>query len=150
MYIPLQVHTYVCMYVCTYVGIFYEFSKHCGLVAIRREAYFLRYAPTYKQGDQIFAQWVIVCFGQLHENFISGPRLGPLYSTARCIHYFWQIMGWATFWANFWQSPLVTLPTYLVLAHGVDSGQTICQIIDSFDCLVGGGTAVTRQSCKNR
>jgi hypothetical protein len=42
-----------------------------------------------EQGDQIeriFAQGVIVCFGQLHENYISSPHFWPLYSTVKFMH----------------------------------------------------------------
>jgi hypothetical protein len=36
---------------------------------------------------------------------------GPRYSTVKFMREFGQKMGWATFWANFSQTPLVTLPT---------------------------------------
>jgi hypothetical protein len=65
------------------------------------------------QGDKIgriFAQWVFVCFGQLHENCRSSPHFWDTLHIQRlslCI--IRDKKGWATFWAKFLQTHLVTL-----------------------------------------
>jgi hypothetical protein len=65
-----------------------------------------------EQGDQIewiFAQWLMVSFGQLLENSDVAYNLWLLYSTVKFMHSFRKIMGLATFWAIFSQTHLFTL-----------------------------------------
>jgi hypothetical protein len=69
------------------------------------------------QGDQIgriFAQWVIVYFGQLLENYRSIPHVSGYFIPwiSLGIH-FDKKTGWATFWAIFSQTHLVTLVSYV-------------------------------------
>jgi hypothetical protein len=52
-----------------------------------------------------FAQWVIVYFGQCFENYRSIANFGLLFTTVPFMYKF----GWATFWATFSQTHLVTL-----------------------------------------
>jgi hypothetical protein len=44
----------------------------------------------------------------LHENYKSSPQFGRLYSADKFMLLSRQKMGWATFWANFSQTHLVT------------------------------------------
>jgi hypothetical protein len=50
----------------------------------------------------------VVSFSQFSE---VASTLGLLCSTAEAVYQFEQIMGWATFWAIFLQTHLVTLRT---------------------------------------
>jgi hypothetical protein len=51
---------------------------------------------------------VVVYFGQLLENYKSSPHL-KAFLTVKFVHKFRQKMGWATFWAVFSKTHLVTL-----------------------------------------
>jgi hypothetical protein len=66
-----------------------------------------------KQGDQIeriFANWAIVYFGQCFENYQRSTNSWATFSTVPTKYVlFLQITGWATFWATFSESHLVTL-----------------------------------------
>jgi hypothetical protein len=71
------------------------------------------YVPTY-QGDQIgriFAQLVIVLLGQFYKNYRSSPKFWATFflSMYKLCSNFDKKNGWATFWATFSQTPLVTL-----------------------------------------
>jgi hypothetical protein len=64
------------------------------------------------QGDQvgrIFDNWAIVFFGQLLENFRSSLILKLFYPTEKGCVLISAKMVWATFWASFSQTHLVTL-----------------------------------------
>jgi hypothetical protein len=37
------------------------------------------------------------------KNDKSRPNFRPLFSKVQIMHYFWQKMGWATFWAIFYK-----------------------------------------------
>jgi hypothetical protein len=58
------------------------------------------------QGDQIgrfYAQWLMACFGQRHENYRRTPYFGPFLFNGKifALIYVDKKMGWATLWANF-------------------------------------------------
>jgi hypothetical protein len=79
----------------------------------------------FDQGDQIgriFDHWVIVYFCQLHE---LAHIFGLLCSTVIFMHQLRQKMDWATFWANFSQTDLVTLAS-IRLVHTNSFPQLIC------------------------
>jgi hypothetical protein len=62
------------------------------------------------QGDQIgifFAHWEIVSFGQFCENYKSSPNFWANFFRRKSN--LDKKMGWATFWAIFAQTHLVTL-----------------------------------------
>jgi hypothetical protein len=64
------------------------------------------------QGDQIgriFAHWALVVFGQLFENYRSSPYFWAIFPRKKLCIDFNKKWVWATFWAIFSQTHLVTL-----------------------------------------
>jgi hypothetical protein len=72
-----------------------------------------KYLETGNQGDQIgriFAYCVTVCFGQFFENKRNSRHFWNTFFTVKMYSNFGEKMGWASFWAIFSQTHLVTLP----------------------------------------
>jgi hypothetical protein len=56
--------------------------------------------------------WRLFTFGRYFANDSSSTHFGLLFSAVKIMHLFWTKMHWATFWANFSQTHLVTLAIY--------------------------------------
>jgi hypothetical protein len=76
------------------------------------------YGRRYKQGDQIgriLAQWATITFVIFVKNTETAISIRLLFSTAKSYVLIFTKMDWATFWATFSQTHLVTLVINIVV-----------------------------------